>query len=54
MLIAECELANPCYPWYARVATKANIADGPSRLCFKALMELGAERCALTSDLWPV
>jgi hypothetical protein len=54
MLIAECELANPCYPWYARVASKANIADGPSRLCFKAMMELGAERCALASDLWPV
>lgn len=34
---AEVDDANPCVPWFARVQSAANIADGPSRLKFEEL-----------------
>ena len=34
---AEIDDANPCIPWFARVQSAANIADGPSRLKFEEL-----------------
>ena len=40
--ISHEETLLPCWPWFARVASCANIADGPSRLKFLNMIRLGA------------
>ena len=54
-LIMEClewDQKSDCFPWYARVPTYSNLADGPSRLTYTAeLKSLGAK---IVSPLFPV
>ena len=40
--------------WFGRVPTASNIADGPSRLDFQALLDCGAERKPTPTRLDPV
>ena len=37
--------------WYTRVPSKSNLADDPSRLCFKELVDQGFKRCEPCYDL---
>ena len=39
-------------PWFDRVPGPSNIADGPSRLDFKALEDLGGKRRRLELEHW--
>ena len=38
------------YPWFARVPTASNIADGPSRLCFEEVLRLFPSATRRTID----
>jgi hypothetical protein len=40
----KTEAAKPSWPWFMRVASASNPADGPSRLCFDLMNEIGAKR----------
>ena len=40
-------------PWYARVPTDSNLADGPSRLRLEQFLQLGASACEIdASQCW--
>ena len=38
------EASKPSWPWFMRVASASNPGDGPSRLCFKFMHQIGATR----------
>jgi hypothetical protein len=40
-------MKNSSLDWYARVPTSANWADGPSRLDYKGVEELGAKKVSM-------
>ena len=50
--ISSEELAHPIWPWYARVPTHSNLADGPSRLDCGLLLTLGSKLTEVPPEAW--
>ena len=42
----------PTFAWYSRVPSASNIADGPSRFQEAPLLDRGAKRIEISSELW--
>ena len=40
MKMSEFDCLHPSFIWFTRVQTHANLADGPSRLCFDTVMTI--------------